>query len=129
MENREAPRAVSCDECGFEWPYEKTNLIETRWKDDKDELFIVLAFNCPQCNKQYIVSVDNEITLLEKNEVANVQKSIQKTLRNAKGNMMPLYHSLMAKRERLLVRVTKHQDQLKEAYLERVEKGLLEETK
>lgn len=128
MENKEAPKIVSCDECKFEWLYEETNLVETRWKDDKDELFVLLSFNCPQCNKQYIVCVDNEITLSERDEVAKVQRSIQKTLRSAKGNnIMPLYHGLMAKRERLLVRLTKHQNQLKEAYLERVEKGLLKE--
>ena len=127
MENKEAPRIVSCDECKFEWPYEETNLVETRWKDDKGELFVLLSFSCPQCGKQYIVCVDNEVTLSERDEVVKVQKSIQKTLRGTKGNMMSIYHSLMAKRERLLVRLTKHQNQLKEAYLERVEKGLLKE--
>ena len=127
MENKEAPRIVSCDECKFEWPYEETNLVETRWKDDEGELFVLLSFSCPQCGKQYIVCVDNEVTLSERDEVVKVQKSIQKTLRGTKGNMMPIYHSLMAKRERLLVRLTKHQNQLKEAYLERVEKGLLKE--
>jgi len=129
MKNKETPiRIVSCDDCKHEWPYSETNLTETRWKDNKNELFVVLAFNCPQCGKQYIVCVDNEITLAERNEVVKVQKSIQRTLRKAKGNdVATVYYALMAKRKRLLVRLTKHQNQLKEAYLERVEKGLLKE--
>lgn len=129
MENKENPiRIVSCDDCKHEWPYSETNLNETRWRDDKDELFVLLSFNCPNCGKQYIVCVDNEITLSERDEVVKVQKSIQRTLRNAKGNnVMPVYHALMAKRERLLVRLTKHQDTLKEAYLARVASGVLKE--
>ena len=129
MENNETLRIVSCDECKFEWPYKETNLVETRWKDNKNELFVVLAFKCPQCGKEYIVCVDNEITLSERDEVVKVQKSIQRTLRKAKGNdVATVYYALMAKRKRLLVRLTKHQNQLKEAYLERVKKGLLKET-
>lgn len=128
MENKETPtRIVSCDDCKYEWLYSETNLVETRWKDDKDELFVLLSFSCPNCGKQYIVCVDNEITLSERAEVVKVQKSIQRTLRNSKGNIMPVYHALMAKRERLLVRLTKHQDTLKEAYLARVASGVLKE--
>ena len=129
MENKETPtRIVSCDDCKHEWPYSETNLVETRWKDDKNELFVLLSFSCPNCGKQYIVCVDNEITLSERDEVVKVQKSIQRTLRNAKGNnITPIYNALMAKRERLLVRLTKHQDTLKEAYLARVASGVLRE--
>ena len=128
MENKETPTIiVSCDDCKREWLYSETDLVETRWKDDKDELFVLLSFSCPNCGKQYIVCVDNEITLSERDEVVKVQQSIQRTLCNSKGNIMPVYHALMAKRERLLVRLTKHQDALKEAYLARVASGVLKE--
>lgn len=128
MNNEVTPKIISCDECKFEWPYDETNLTETRWKDDKNELFVLLAFNCPQCGKQYIVCVDNEITLSEREEVVKVQKVIKRTLRKAKSNnVASVYYALMAKRKRLLVRLTKHQNLLKEAYLERAEKGLLKE--
>lgn len=130
MENNKTPRVVSCDDCKHEWLYIETNLTETRWKDDKNELFVLLSFNCPNCGKQYIVCVDNEITLSERDEVVKIQASIQRTLRKAKvkgENVVPLYNALMAKRERLLVRLTKHQNTLKEAYLARVASGVLKE--
>lgn len=126
MKSEKTPRAISCDECGYEWPYENTNLVETHWRDNKDELFVVLAFHCPRCNEQYIVCVDNKITLSERNEVVKTQKAIQRTLQKG-SNALPLTQALLAKKERLLVRLTKHQNQLKEAYLERVKKGLLKE--
>ena len=125
MENKETLRIVSCDECKFEWPYKETNLVETRWKDDKDELFVLLSFNCPQCGKQYIICVDNEITLTERKEVVQVHEAIQKILHSKKGNAILMHRALMAKRKRLLVRLTKHQNQLMEAYLKRVKSGLL----
>lgn len=128
MKNDKASNVIVCDECGFEWPYGETNLIETRWKDNKGELFVLLSFNCTQCGKQYIVCVDNEITLSERDEVIKLQKAIQRSL-NTKGSNAIIYRGLVSKKERLLARLTKHQNQLKEAYLERAEKGLLEENK
>lgn len=119
-------KIVSCDECKHEWPYKDTNLQETRWQDDKGEMFVLLSFNCPNCNKQYIVCVDNEVTLSERDEVVKLQKSIARA--SKQGNAM-VYKMLWNKRERLLTRITKHQNLLKEAYLARVESGVLKEVK
>jgi hypothetical protein len=128
MENKVTPavKIVSCDECKHEWPYEDTNLSETLWKDDEDEMFTVLSFSCPNCGKQYIVCVDNEVTLSEREEVHKVQKAI--TRASKQGNVV-VYNMLWNKRERLLARITKHQTQLMEAYLSRVERGVLEKVK
>ena len=75
-------RIVSCDKCKHEWPFEDTKLVETRWKDNKNELFILLSFKCPSCNEEYIVSVDNEITLTEKEEIAKIREAIKKAIKN-----------------------------------------------
>ncbi len=128
MENKVTPtvKIVSCDECKHEWPYKDTNLSETLWKDDEDEMFTVLSFSCPNCGKQYIVCVDNEVTLSEREEVHKVQKAIARA--SKQGNVV-VYNMLRNKRERLLARITKHQTQLMEAYLSRVECGVLEKVK
>lgn len=130
MENKEAPRIVSCDECKFEWPYGKTKMIEKCWIDENEGLtFMTLSFSCPECGKEYLVCVDNEITLTEKEEILRLQKQIQRIVRFLQSGNMSMYHMLAIQRERLMVRISNHQEKLREAYLERVQKGLLKETK
>lgn len=114
---------ICCDKCKCEWPYQVTQLKETKWRSKHNELFVVLSFYCPQCNEQYIVSIDNESTLAIKEEINKLQKGIQETLRNANGSdVVFLCYRLMKERTQWLAELTKQQKQLKEIYL----KGILE---
>lgn len=115
-------KIVYCDECSYEWPYKDTKVEETRWKDDKGELFVTTSFKCPQCGKEYLICVDNEITLSERGEIAKTHKAIQIAVKKRSGDV---YLYLVKKIERIQVRLNKHQEQLEEAYLSRMADGLL----
>lgn len=124
--SRKAPKIVCCDVCGHEWPYNETNLTETRWKDDKNEFFILLSFSCPECGKRYIVSVDDDFTLSDKDDLKKIQVSIRKALYGAKGSD---YRALVKEKDYLVERMAKHQKFAKEAYLASEAKGVLVEVK
>lgn len=122
MQNNE--RTIYCDECRHEWLYKETKVEETHFEDDEGELFIVTAFHCPNCNKQYLVCVDNEVTLSEREEIAKTHRAIQRSVQTRQGGV---YMCLMSKMERVQARLVKHQDQLREAYLIRLNAGTLKQ--
>lgn len=128
MYNEEKQHIIRCDKCGYEWLHEHTRLAETHYVDNNNQHFLVLAFHCPQCNEQYIVCVDNEMTLDARNKLIKTRQTIQRVMQKG-DSAEPLLKALVEKKERLMTRLLRHQDRLKEAYLERVEKGLLKEAK
>lgn len=128
MYNEEKQHIIRCDECGYEWLHERTVLTETHYVDNDNRHFLVLAFHCPQCNERYIVCVDNEVTLEARNKLIRIRQAIQRVMQKG-DSAEPLLKALVEKKEHLMARLLRHQDSLKEAYLERVEKGLLKEAK
>ena len=128
MYNEEKQHIIRCDECGYKWLHEHTVLTETHYVDNNNRHFLVLAFHCPQCNERYIVCVDNEVTLEARNKLIRIRQAIQRVMQKG-DSAEPLLKALVEKKERLMARLLRHQDSLKEAYLERVEKGLLKEAK
>ena len=114
---------IVCDECEFEWRWKDTTFFEAEYESyDKDKYFVI-AFKCSQCGKEYLIAVNNGITLSEIRELRRIEKSLDKLGTRAHGKPTPKQISdnvvLFEKRKRLIVRIGKHQDQLKEIFLRR----------
>lgn len=61
-EAKNTTKIISCDECGHSWVSKETDLHKDR-VDVKGEILVVTYFTCPNCNKLYVVGIDNHETL------------------------------------------------------------------
>ena len=112
---------IVCDDCKFEWKWKDTILFEAEYESsDKDKYFVV-AFKCSQCGKEYLIAVNNGVTLVEIRELRRIEKSLDNLRTRAHGKPTPKQMSdnvaLIEKHKRLVVRIGKHQDKLKEIFL------------
>lgn len=117
---------IACDDCGFEWKWKDTQLHESEYESsDKDKYFTV-SFGCRNCGKTYLVAVNNGITLKEITELRRIEKNLNNLrikLKKMKGKpttqLTSDFNSMLEKHRRVMARIKKHQDQLKESFLRR----------
>ena len=114
---------IFCDDCKFEWKWKDTILFEAEYESPDRDKFFVIAFKCNQCGKEYLVAVNNEITLSEVRELRRIEKSLDNLRTRAHGKPTPKQVSdnmaLLEKHKRIVIRIGKHQSQLKEIFLKR----------
>lgn len=117
---------ISCDGCGFEWKWKDTPLYESEYESsDKDKYFTV-SFGCRSCGKDYLVAVNNGITLTEIKELRRIEKNLNNLRIKAKkmkgkptAQLTSDFNSMLEKHRRIMARIKKHQGQLKETFLRR----------
>lgn len=117
---------IVCDDCGNEWKWKDTNLLESEYESlDKDKYFTI-SFGCRNCGKDYLVAVNNGTTLSEIRELRRIEKSLNNLRIKAKkmkgkptAQLTSDFNSLVEKHRRVMSRIKKHQDQLKESFLSR----------
>ena len=117
---------IACDGCGYEWKWKDTKLYESEYESsDKDKYFTV-AFGCRNCGKDYLVAINNGITLTEIKELRRIEKNLinlRIKAKKMKGKPTPQltsdFNSMLEKHRRIMARIKKHQDQLKESFLRR----------
>lgn len=112
---------IFCDECKLEWKWKDTVFFEEEYASkDKDKYFII-AFRCNQCGKEYLIAVNNGETLSEICELRRIEKRLAKLQRRAKGKPTPKQYSdimeTFEKRKKFIIKIGKHQEQLKEKFL------------
>lgn len=112
---------ISCDECQFEWKLKDTILFEAEYENSDKDKFFVIAFKCSQCGKEYLIAVNNGMTLSEIRELRRIEKSLEnlrtRTHRKPTPKQMSDNAALIEKHKRVVTRISKHQDQLKELFL------------
>lgn len=118
---RKNENLISCDDCKFEWQWKDTILFEAEYESSDKDKFFVIAFKCSQCGKEYLIAVNNGTTLSEIKDLRRIEKSLDKLRTRAKGKPTPKQMSdnmyLFEKHKRLVARIGKHQEQLKEIFL------------
>lgn len=114
---------ISCDGCQFEWKWKDTILFEAEYESSDKDKFFVMAFKCASCGKEYLIAVNNGVTLSEIRELRRIEKSMDNIRTIARGKPTPKQVSdsraLFEKHKRVVARISKHQDQLKEIFLRR----------
>lgn len=120
---RKNENLIVCDDCKFEWKWKDTILFEAEYESSDKDKFFVIAFKCSQCGKEYLIAVNNGITLSEIRELRRIEKSLDNLRTRTKGKPTPKQISdnmaLIEKHKRVVARISKHQEQLKEIFLKR----------
>lgn len=114
---------IACDDCKFEWKWKDTILFEAEYESSDRDKYFVIAFKCSQCGKEYLIAVNNGMTLSEIRDLRRIEKSLDNLRTKAKRVPTPKlvseFNTLLEKHKRLTTRIGKHQDQLKEIFLKR----------
>lgn len=117
---------IACDDCGHEWKWKDTSLFESEYESSNKDKYFTISFGCRNCGKDYLVAVNNGITLAEVKELRRIEKSLNNLRIKAKKmkgkpttQLMSDFDSMLEKHRRVMARIKKHQDQLKETFLSR----------
>ena len=121
---------ISCDDCGHEWRWKDTVLFESEYESFDKDKFFTISFRCCECGKDYLVVVNNGVTLTEIKELRRIERNLNNLrtkVDKMKGKpttqLVSDFNALLEKHRRVIARIKKHQDQLKEVFLAR-EPGL-----
>lgn len=115
---------ISCDDCGHEWKWKETKLFESEYESPGKDKYFTISFVCNNCGKNYLVVVNNGVTLSEIKELRRIEKNLSNL--RIKANKMkgkPTaqltsdFNIMLEKHRRVMARIKKHQDQLKETFL------------
>ena len=115
---------IACDECGHEWRWKETELLDSEYEGPNKEKYFTISFSCRNCGKDYLVAVNNGMTLNEVKELRRIEKSLNNLRIKAKkmkgeptARLTSEFNSMIEKHRRVMARIKKHQDQLKDKYL------------
>lgn len=122
---------IACDECGHEWKWKDTTIYESEYESSDKDKYFTISFGCRNCGKSYLVAVNNGLTLGEIKELRRIEKNLvnlrikaNKMKGKPTAQLTSDFRYLVEKHKRIMARVKKHQDQLKESFLRR-EPGLV----
>lgn len=117
---------ISCDDCGYVWKWKDTNLFESEYESQNKDKYFTVSFGCRSCGKDYLVAVNNGMTLSEIKELRRIEKNLNNLrikAKKMKGRPTPQltsdFETMLEKHRRVMARIKKHQDQLKETFLSR----------
>lgn len=117
---------ISCDDCGHEWKWKDTNLLESEYESPEKDKYFTISFGCRSCGKDYLIAVNNGVTLSEIRELRRIEKNLNNLRIKAKkmkgkptAQLTSDFDYMIDKHRRVMARIKKHQDQLKETFLRR----------
>lgn len=124
-------KLMYCDDCKFEWLSGDTNIqtVVVANKDDMDVVYKVIYFDCPNCHKRYLVSVDNKKTESMKEVLHELEGKIQryaKRNKNLFGNNKTsfVFDMMVKQRDQAIKDIINEQNNLKVVYTELMANGL-----
>jgi transcription elongation factor Elf1 len=102
---KDSIKIIVCDECKHE--FEADSVKIKKYHIQTEEVLSVASFNCPECDKEYLVSVNNEQTESLIEELSVLSDSLGKEKNEI------IYKVKYEKRNRLVKRIIQEQNALK----------------